>query len=640
MEERTLKGVAIAALTLVTVLALTASSSSASGYEISIYAAYPWWFWGGIVATFVLGTVVVLGSTDVPHRRRYLALGAGIILFANTFLLFMPVIRGYAVFGGGDMFTHLGRVIEILENGRVNEGNYYPGIHIHAVMVMEVTGLDYYAVKNVLAPVFSVAYWFGILALGVRVTDEPAGFHYLVPFALLPIFKRTEVYFGPNMLSFSLYPLLLYALFSVRRSRNRFVAVVSLVFCYFVFTHPVTTLLGLFTVALVAASKLATSRLRGDRLPVKQSLSVVAIPVAVGVVFVSWYYSFLKILTMTVSMLGSLFLGIGTSQLGEYSNALRSVPLEPADLLEVVVFRKGLEILLMVGTVVVVLYLAYHVRYGERELRWQDLFWVAGFGLFSVLAAAFLVKPIMLTWTRLLKFAEFFAVLLVATAAYVYVGGSRRSFGTRHVVVVGVVLVLFSLVVFGAYDSPLQRGTNSHVPETRLDGMEWFVDHRDDDRLAYGFSHRWEHAFRGVAPNPRAYAERPIPERFGYHNASTFATPNHAGSYLLVTQRLEEYYPTLHPEYPEYWKYRPSDFRRLDRDEGLGKVYANGGIRIYRASSEPVGTPSGDDATGNATVNATESVSANVPESATASETRREPVRGGLIRGGPRWSGG
>ncbi|WP_276282368.1 hypothetical protein [Halorussus caseinilyticus] len=626
MGEKVLKTLGTVAFALLAVLGATAASSSATGYEVSIYAAYPWWFWWGLVATFVLGAVVALRSKDVAHRKRYLALGVGVMLFSNVFLLLMPVVRGYAAYGGGDMFTHLGRVLEILENGHVNEGNYYPGIHVHAVMVMEVTGLDYYAVKNVVAPVFSVAYWLGILALGVRVTDEPAAFHYLVPFALLPVFKRSEVYFGPNMLSFSLYPLLLYALFSVRRSRNRFAALVALVFCYFVFTHPVTTLLGLFTVALVAASKLAAARWHGERLPVKQSLSVVTIPVAVGVVFVSWYYSFLKILTMTLSMLGSLLLGIGTSQLGEYSNALRNVPLDPVDLLAVVVFRKGSEIVLMVGTVVVVLYLAYHVRYGERELRWQDLFWVAGFALFSALAAAFLVKPIMLTWTRLLKFAEFFAVLLAATAAYVYAAGSGRSFGRRDAVVVTLVVVLFSLVAFGVYNSPLQRETTTHVPETRLDGMEWFVDHRDENRLAYGFSRRWEHAFLGVSPNPRAYTERPIPRHFGYHNASTFATPNRTGSYLLVTRRLETYYPSLHPDYPEYWRYTPQDFRRLDRDEGLSKVYANGGLRIYRSSSEPEGTPRPTRRSENAT--------------ATTTNTDATNATPALTRGGPRWSGG
>ncbi|MFC4451573.1 hypothetical protein [Halorussus aquaticus] len=616
MGRRTLKALGTAAFTLLTVLGLTAASSSAKGYEISIYAAYPSWFWWGLVATFVLGTVVVLHSKDVVHRRRYLALGTGIMLVANAFLLLMPVVRGYAVFGGGDMFTHLGRVIEILETGHLNEGNYYPGIHLHAVMLMEVTGLDYYTIKNVLAPVFSVAYWLGILALAVRVTDNSTAFHYFVPFALLPILKRSEVYFGPNVLSFSLYPLLLYALFSVRRSRNRFVTLVALVFCYFIFTHPVTTLIGLGTIALVAASRLVTARLRGHRLPIKRSVTVVTIPVAVGVVFVSWYYSFLKILTMTVSMLGSLVLGIGTSQLGEYSNALQNVPLSLADLLAVVVFRKGTEILLTVGTVFVILYLAYHVKYRDLELRWQYLFWVAGFGLFCALAAALLVKPIMLTWTRVLKFAEFFAVLLVATAAYVYAGRSRRTVGRRDVVVVGVVLVFVTLIVFGTYNSPLQRETNSHVPETRIEGMEWYLDNRDADRLAFGFNYRYEHAFEGVSPNPRAYAERPIPAHFGYDENATFATRNRVGSYLLVTQRLEEYYPALHPEYPEYWQFTPRDFRRLDRDERLGKIYANGGLRIYLASSEPPGRPGGQNA------------------------TAAPATRVGPIRGGPRWSGG
>ncbi len=624
MRNRLLDVLAIAGFCVLSGVAVTAASSTAEEYEISIYAAYSSWFWMGIVVSFVLGATIVVRSSEGPHRRRYLALGVGLVLLTNAILLFLPIIRGYYVFGGGDMYTHLGHITEIVENGHVNDENYYPGIHVHTLIVMQISGLDFYAVKNVLAPLFSVAYWLGVVVFGLRLTDDSRGVRYLVPFALLPVFKQAELYYGPNMFTFALYPLALYAVLGVRSSRSRFVALLSLVFCYFVFTHPVTTLVGLFTIALIAVSKLATATVHGDRPPVKQSVPLVTVPVAVVVMFVYWYYSFPKILLMTTGMIWSLFFGVETSQLGEYSNALENVPLALGDLVAVVAYGRGSEILLSVGGSVVVLYLGYRIAFGRSRLRWQYVFVVAGFGVFSALAAALLVNPIMLTWTRLFKYAQFFAVLLLAMALYVSVHRSERSVGRRDLAVVAVLLVLTSLVVFGFYDSPLQRGTNNHVPETRLEGMEWFVDHREEGRLAHGFSYRYEHAFLGIDPDPRTGTGVAVPEQLGYGNASSFATPNRTGRYLLVTERLEEYYPSIHPDYPEFWKYGPEDFRRLDRDEGLNRVYANGGLRVYRASSRPVATP----------VNATEPGPEREPEPQTIRETT--PSR----RGGLRWSGG
>ena len=619
MRNRLLDVLAIVGFCVLSGVAVTAASSTAEGYEVSIYAAYSWWFWSGIVVSFVLGATIVVRSGEGPARKRSLALGVGLLVLTNVVLLFLPVIRGYYVFGGGDMFTHLGHVREIVENGHVNDENYYPGIHVHTLMAMQVSGLDFYTVKHALTPLFSVVYWLGVVLLGRRLTDDSRGVRYLVPFALLPVFKQAELYYGPNMFTFALYPVLLYAVLGVSSSRYRYVTLLSLVFCYFVFTHPVTTLIGLFTIALIAASKLVTATVRGDRPPVKQSVPLAAIPVAVVVLFVYWYYSFRQILLMTTGMVWSLLFGVDTSQLGEYSNALENVPLEPADLAAVVAYGRGSEILLSVGSCLAVLYLGYRVASGRARLRWQHVFAVAGFGVFSALAAALLANPIMLTWTRLFKYAQFFAVLLLGMAAYVYAHRSGRSLGRRDLAVVAVLLVLTSLVVFGFYDSPLQRGTNNHVPETRLEGMEWFVDHREEGRLSHGFSYRYEHAFLGTDPDPRTGTGARVPERLGYGNASSFATPNRTDRYLVVTEQLEAYYPSVHPDYPEFWKYHPADFRRLDRDEGLNRVYANGGLRVYRVSSRPVATAA----------NGTERQSARTDASSIASP-----------RGGPRWSGG
>lgn len=587
MKEQTLKLLAVTGFSLITVLAVTAMSTYATGYEISIYRVYPWWFWCGIIGVVAIGTAILLGSADIADRRLYFGIGVVVVLLANCLLLFLPLIRGYYGFGGGDMLTHRGYVLDIQEFNRIGVGNYYPGVHVHIAMAMDVTGLDFFTLKNVISPAFSVLYWLGLLTLGKRLFDKPAKVHYFTPFALLPVFKRWEHFYAGQMTSLALLPLLLYAIFSVDRARARYLTVGVVIFLYVVFTHPVTTVVSLFIIGIVAASRFVSSRLEGGSLSVRESFPVFALPMAVVVLFYSWYYSFTGIVYMTVGMVAALLGGSGASQASEYSSALSSMPLTSVQIAELALTRKGLELVLAFVTVLAIVYMANRFRHGTVQIGWTHIFTVASFGFFSAVSAVFLISPMMLDWFRMFWHAELFAVLIIGMATYAYVQASQ-SRKSRLVAVGLVVIVLSSLIVFGFYNSHLTRSPTDHITESRVDSMEWFVEHRDQTETAYGFNKRYVHALTGVESNTDVYTEwtTPIPDHFSYNNSSTFATSNRNGSYLVITTKLERWYPALHPEYPQHWKYSPSDFRKLDRDDGLAKVYDNDGVRVYKVTTD------------------------------------------------------
>ena len=77
------------------------------GYEISIYGAYPPFFWLLFALTFILGiTLTIYFIVRSVDLWRY-SLSA--ILIANTVVLFLPTIRNYGFYarGGWDIFSIL-----------------------------------------------------------------------------------------------------------------------------------------------------------------------------------------------------------------------------------------------------------------------------------------------------------------------------------------------------------------------------------------------------------------------------------------------------------------------------------------------------------------------------------------------------
>ena len=77
-------------------------------FEFSIYDAYPGYFWILLLSAIFCGIVVILGSAVTQSRRNYWVFGLFAILLSNAILLFIPVIRGYYIYGSGDVLTHIG----------------------------------------------------------------------------------------------------------------------------------------------------------------------------------------------------------------------------------------------------------------------------------------------------------------------------------------------------------------------------------------------------------------------------------------------------------------------------------------------------------------------------------------------------
>jgi hypothetical protein len=199
---------------------LSAYSSPATGYELSIYADTPLTFWVGIGVALL----VALCCSFAPGIRgrtwqAALLLGGGAGLAIGA----LPILRGYYFFGSADSLTHLGWTKEII-TGVLDPFQFlYPGIHLIAASISQVSGvapplaLQYTVLAFV--PVFLL-----FVPLCVRVASGhewglPVGVFVAVLF--LPISNISmylEAY--PTTQAVMFAPLVLYLLFQYLADRN------------------------------------------------------------------------------------------------------------------------------------------------------------------------------------------------------------------------------------------------------------------------------------------------------------------------------------------------------------------------------------------------------------------------------------
>ncbi|WP_277521495.1 hypothetical protein [Natrinema salsiterrestre] len=117
---------------------LTAYSTPATGYELSLYSNTPLSFWVLFgCALFVALLVSIRANTDW-NRRLALAL-SGISMGAFVGL---PVLRGYRFYGAGDALTHLGWMRSV-QSGIISPFELkYPALHTITTFFAVTIGID------------------------------------------------------------------------------------------------------------------------------------------------------------------------------------------------------------------------------------------------------------------------------------------------------------------------------------------------------------------------------------------------------------------------------------------------------------------------------------------------------------------
>lgn len=594
---------AVGATCLAAALTFVAANPTASGYEITVYDGYPTAFWVLLLCALFLGQVAIFegarNRTDLGHWK----LGFAVLLAANAVLLFLPAIR-YDMWARGDLLTFIGMINNIGVVETVPRSNYYPSIHLFALVFSQVTGIEVAQVVNLLPPVMTLVYVVSTYVFLTVVCDDARKPLYVLPFSSLLLYQFENIWFTPSVFAFMLVPFVLYLLFRVRteRTRTRFKVLLLVSIVALVFYHPAVTVFLVGILGLVKVAFLLRGRVFAGDSHYK-STPVVAASIA-SVLFFAWYYSFDSIVGSTLIVVYHL-LGIsqGSPQFGQITSVYARTTPELSDLVLVGIYSYGLFAPLVGMGSVFLGYFVYLALRGRRSFGVIEAILGGILAVFTVGGVFAFFVDVTLGFTRIVRYVRFAGSILVGFGFYTLFRRADFRSAARYLrPVIYVSFFVFAfLSVFMLYGSPISNEENLQLTDSEMAGMNWLFDHRNESLLVdeLGISQYRHHTM----VNPRQelgeslrQSTPPPPDHFEYGNGSALSKPEDRTfknrRYLVVTELGRTKNPRFYPQYPDFWRHTPEDFARLERDSDVAHVYASGSLDTYLVHDVGNGTAS------------------------------------------------
>jgi hypothetical protein len=525
--------------------------------------------------TVIVGSARYAGADD-----RTWIFGLINVVFSGGILLFMPIIRGYPVVGRGDVLTHIGFIKDISVVGI--EGNMYPAMHLLVYSASLATGLGPGISMQLLSIVVSFAFLGGMFYLVQNFYSRTHAL-YALPFVLILFVGYTTA--KPFVLSVLYVPFVMYLF--IKEQRTSVIPIRTfLIFSIFgiIFFHPLTSVFLILTLGIYVGLEKTT-------LFSSQWSTPTMVPSLTVVVFSTWYLAFLGIIrrfeTVAQRFSGSLD---GQSELDTVTQTVNTYSPDPLDLVTIAVLEYGLEVILYSLAGLFVLLAAYLWLRNEIELNIFIVLFSGVFILFTFLSVLFFFNNFLIGWGRVLFFENFFAAVLSASFFYfLFQHLSHRGIKTGVTVSLGVVLfVLTLLVVFTAFSTVPAREHNDQVTEMEIDGTEYILENRNDEmsidqnRISLW---RYENYHNGTLTETIPQESGPY-DHFGYDINTTIGQSYPEDRYLITNELGRLTYPVLYDDYPDYWRFTPEDFARLENDPTAGRIYDNGEFDLYHVTAQ------------------------------------------------------
>lgn len=596
--------VAIAIWSNFAAICVIALTPPARSYEISIYEAYPWYFWGLVVLSLFAGaTGIIWGAMNGMPEKLYLA-GFAALVFSEFVLFLLPVFRGYPAFGRWDESTHMGYVLDITRTGHAGISNVYPLDHIFAAIISYFTGFTVLETAIVIPLPFDLLFVSSLLLLTRSIFPNKAEAGLALAFSSIPLVSYVPVSFSPDSQAFTLVPMLVYLYFKSRQPSGsfKFTALTILYLFLVVFFHPLSIV---FVIGIFLALELSRyiARKAGhaaskdpDRFTSRKPTNLVLISIAI---FLLWYFSFSAVVRSFTLVIEFLVHQAGTAQVQSYVDLLARANVSFVDLSQLAFLVYGQLIIVGVISIFFSIYIlnAWRKKGPDGTTRNTDYaFFALAFLVFSALSVAFFLGFFVINFERVAKYSLLFGSLLSGLAFFVIVqqGNSSsaqqatrlRQRGSRAGLY-AILVVLLVVSVFNVYQSPITKKENQQLSMGEMVGAKWFFDHQNTALLTQelGISQlRLYDLLYGSSFVPQNVRYGPITrpvDHFGYSTGTSLGEYYGDQRYLVITTLGRIDYASLYPNYRDLWRFSPDDFRLLEADSSVARIYDDGSLNVY-----------------------------------------------------------
>jgi hypothetical protein len=527
-------------------------------------------------------------------NKKLIALTFLSIFLANTILLLLPIIRGYTIFGRGDVLSHIGWMKDIIASGHIGVSNIYPLDHILGVIFSFSTGINVYDTTLVIPVLFSILFQGSIFLLARETLMSRK--QILLATLLGSILVFGYMSFAPFNQSVFLIPLTLYLFFKSKNS-NKSMQFTILFLCYLVLITLYHPLSALFFIAILIIIKVTV--ILGKRLHVAhdedtshvRGLTKISNPILIATVIFCMWQAYTIILAHSIQLvLNSIGGGTDTSQLSSYSNIVISNDLTVITFMTTLFSMYGQYILLTMFVLIGLLGLIFNlIRKGEKVSPLVVMF-SSQFVFFIGISFIALFTAYIVGFGRFLLVSVMFSFLIIPLLIFKDDKSDsnvhKRSRTFKNLILLALILSILILSTFNLYASPIVRLANYQVTDTELSGMDSFFHSRDDSIPIYvlGTSQfRFYDALYGrnservnisnLDPSP--------PDHFGYNQNQSWIDESQTQKYILINDIGRKSYPNLFPDFIDKWRFTANDFSRIQLDMDISKIYGNGNLEVY-----------------------------------------------------------
>ncbi|WP_165074185.1 hypothetical protein [Methanogenium sp. MK-MG] len=566
-------------------------TTPAEGYEFSIYEAYP----NGIFLiflTFVIGlTILLLIIFQENISKIQIILALLPILLCDIIMLFLPTIRGYYIYGDGDILSHIGHMIDIQKFHFIID-NRYPMDHILGNIIVYFTGITNAKISLIIPPLFSLIM---VLLIYIFANELHIGKReklLVLALATIPMFGTSNVLFFPNGQAFCIFTLGMYLLLKIFHNINTWQPCVLLTIftISLVFFHPLV-----FIVFLMVIGALISVIYLHDKAQYSIQWFYFS-TIAIGLLFfVIWSDSLnLGVNNILEPILNGFLNNIETnSELVGYSQKVSNINLDYTYLGKLIFKTYGQYILLGTISIICIALMGFLIIKKNFLIINTDLVFIGvGFLFFSIFSIFLLFKSGAFGFLRVYKFAQLFSIILIPTTLIFYYKQLKlhSKFNARTIYLFFAIIFVVTLTYFSFFNlhlSPSINGLNQQVPQSYYSGMEKFYEHRNTQFkiMEFGISQRrYYHAMFGqigLQQNVRWYGVLSPPDHFNYQKYPTLGQGLIGTEYFILTSKGIEFYPKLYPEFKNKWRYNPNDFERIDQDTSIKKVYSNDNLLVF-----------------------------------------------------------
>lgn len=559
---------------------------AAEGYEITIYAAYPFYFWLVLIVSVLISFFLITYS--IFSEQKVLSfLGFISLAFNYIILFFLPKLRGYVLMGrgAGDILTHIGWAKDIVNLGHFSNMNFYPVTHV-LISFCNFFGLSFEYGARFISVFLFLLYILFLYVLGVSLSKNRKIALFLSLFGSAIIFSEYYFTLHPELLSFYLLPLLLYSAYKVDtcEGEKSFIIVLIILLFLLAFFHPITFIFAIAIISIFIIYRVIFSYKKGMKIDsryINKKLFFLLIAISP---FIVWFIYNQRV-TQPVQRIIS---GNYKTLLQHSFNLFGNVDLTIFETISLLLFKYGPLLLYLIAATIAAFYLLlkYFVKQLDQIEKYGLIQYAVGLGFSGALIVGYFI---VFGIYRASKFIALTACIILAISFFIIYREKQSHRKKLLALFISVICIVNILGIMNLYPSQRTISPNTQLAPIENCGNQFFLEKRSRDIplvANYYNLRKIKDYYYGISQSKEirgSFLNNEIPSHFGYDRNYTLAEILPYPNQYMITN---EVYRQIDQAYPPYLRpysnqYLREDFDRLHNDPTVDKIYANGGLECW-----------------------------------------------------------